>query len=220
MIALEQLGKYKENNRIEAKEALGGLPVSIWETYSAFANTLGGIILLGVEEKKDKSLHAVDLPDPIYLIEEFWRIINDPKKVSVNILTESDVQTDCADGKTIVVIRVPRAETKDKPVYIGSDPISGTYRRNGDGDYHCTAEEVGAMIREAKRRPKKLPACDSTDTVIEFLTDHVRCTKDDIAVLPGMTPDKADAELKKLVSEGIVIAEEESGSRSYRLKER
>jgi hypothetical protein len=29
-----------------------------------------------------------------------------------------------------------------------------------------------------------------------------------------MTPDKADAELKKLVSEGIVIAEEESGSRS------
>ena len=101
MLDFSNLQQYRENNRIEAKEALGGLPESIWETYSAFANAQGGVILLGVEELPDKSLHALDILDPGWLIEDFWRIINDPKLVSANILTEEDVQIHNVDGKQI-----------------------------------------------------------------------------------------------------------------------
>ena len=39
MIDLKDIGKYRENNRLEAKRAQGGFPESLWETYSAFANS-------------------------------------------------------------------------------------------------------------------------------------------------------------------------------------
>ena len=103
MIDFSHLEKYRENNRIEAKKALGGLPRSLWETYSAFANTLGGIIMLGVEEYKDKTLHTVDLPDPEKLVKEFWDIINNPNKVSVNILSTKDVTVEVVEGNHIIV---------------------------------------------------------------------------------------------------------------------
>lgn len=149
MIDFSNLTAYRENNRIEAKKALGGLPHSIWETYSAFANTIGGIILLGVEEHKDKTLHPVDLPDPEKLIKEFWDIVNNPNKVSVNILTDRDVSVQDVEGNHIIVIRVPRADRYDKPVYLDDNPMTGSYRRNGEGDYRCTREEVQAMLRDA-----------------------------------------------------------------------
>jgi hypothetical protein len=38
-IELDNIGQYREGNRIEAKKAMGGLPNSLWDSYSAFANT-------------------------------------------------------------------------------------------------------------------------------------------------------------------------------------
>ena len=148
MLDFSRLEQYRENNRIEAKKALGGLPKSIWETYSAFANTLGGIILLGVIETADKTFDSVDLPDPDGLIREFWHIINDPLKVSVNILAEKDVYVEEINGDRIIVIKVPRADRADKPVYVDND-TRNTYRRSGEGDYRCTYEEYQTMVRDA-----------------------------------------------------------------------
>ena len=149
MIDLQNLGKYTENNRIEAKKAVGGLPKSIWETYSAFANTLGGVILLGVEKLEDKTLSPVLIADPEDLVEEFKAILNNPQKVSVNILAEDDIKIEQSKGYKIVLINVPKAKASEKPVYIDNNPYTGTYRRNGDGDYKCTRTEVKAMIEKA-----------------------------------------------------------------------
>ena len=131
MLDFNNLQNYRENNRIEAKQATGGLPESIWETYSAFANTQGGVILLGVEELADKSLHAIDLLDPQWIIEDLWTGLEDPKVVSRNILTPDDVEIHVVDGKQIIAVTVPAAAWEQRPIFIGGDPIRGTFRRSG-----------------------------------------------------------------------------------------
>ena len=156
MIDLMNVAAYRENNRIEAKKALGGLPKSIWETYSAFANALGGVILLGVEEHKDTSLSPVDLPDPEGMVRQFRAFLEDGKTVSANILTEESVRIAEVDGRHIIAIEVPRARRTLRPVYIGGDPMTGTYRRNGEGDYRCKREEVLEMQRDAARETQDM----------------------------------------------------------------
>lgn len=172
MIDFNNLEKYRENNRIEAKKAMGGLPGSIWETYSAFANTLGGVILLGVEEWPDKTLHAVDLPDPDKLIKEFWNNVNNPNKTSVNLLSSKDVFVQEVDGNHIVVINVPRAERSYRPVYLHGNPLS-TYRRNGEGDYKCTKEEYQAMVRDASVKTQDMLVLNEMDMSV-FNKESVR----------------------------------------------
>ena len=148
MIDITNISTYKENNQLEVKKATGGLPNSIWETYSAFANTNGGYILLGVDENSDKTLNIIGLPNPEKLIADFWNTINNPQKVSFNILSDRHVQIIEIDGKKIISIEVPRADRALKPIYLNEKPFTETYRRNGEGDYRCNREMVQAMIRD------------------------------------------------------------------------
>ena len=149
---LEYLADYREDNRIEAKRAQGGLPHSLWETYSAFANTLGGVILLGVAEAEDKSLYSVPGLEPEELVRQFWESVENPACVSVNLLRPEDVRIERSEGNRIVVIFVPKAPEQLRPVYLGLDPFQGTYRRCGEGDFRCSQEEVTHMLANAAER--------------------------------------------------------------------
>lgn len=149
MAFLEDLGTSYENDTLEAKEARGGLPKSLWETYSAFANTRGGTILLGVRELQSHELVAVGVDDPRGMVADFWNSVNNSQVVSENILTEEDVSIINEGSTSIVAITVPRASHTQRPVFIRENPFRGTFRRNGEGDYHCTTDEVRAMMRDA-----------------------------------------------------------------------
>ena len=146
---IHRLSEYREDNRLEVKKASGGLPHSIWETYSSFANSDGGLIALGIDEDKKHQLHVVGVANPEDLIRDFWNTINNQQKISLNILTDKMIYEHHIEDKTVIVIEVPRAEREMRPVYVGTDPMKGTYRRNHDGDFHCTREEVAAMYRDA-----------------------------------------------------------------------
>lgn len=142
-----ELARYRENGYVEAKEALGGLPESLWETYSAFANAEGGVILLGVGENPDHSFRILELLDPEGLLEEFWAIVRNPEYVSVNLLKEEDVQILREEGKCIIAIFVPEAPPEEKPVHLLRDPWRHSYRRVGEADKRCSREEVEQMLK-------------------------------------------------------------------------
>ena len=146
---ISKLSEYSEDNCLEVKKATNGLPNSIWETYSSFANSEGGLIVLGVEEDKNHQLHIAGVNNPDELIRDFWNTINNQQKISLNILTDKMVSVQTVEDKQIVLIEVPRAEREMRPVYVGTNPIKGTYRRNHEGDFHCTREQVLAMLRDA-----------------------------------------------------------------------
>jgi hypothetical protein len=39
------------------------------------------------------------------------------------------------------MIKIPRATRSQGPIYIEQNPLTGTYRRNYEGDYNCTEQE-------------------------------------------------------------------------------
>lgn len=149
---LEMLS-FGERINLECKKAESTIPNSVWETYSAFANTDGGLILFGVEEhlkENDfrKRFSFVSINNPEQRLKDFWNTINS-EKVSGNILVDADVGICEINGANIMWIQVPRANYRNKPVYINSNPLKGTFKRNHEGDYHCTEEEVKSMLRDA-----------------------------------------------------------------------
>ena len=122
--------------------------MSLWETYSAFANCDGGVIILGVKENKDGSWAVTGLENSAKLQKDFWDTVNNRNKVSVNLLTDGDVEAFEESGNVILVIHVPKAKREQKPVYINGNMFNGTFRRNWEGDYHCNRSEVLAMLRD------------------------------------------------------------------------
>ena len=178
---ISQFDEYREDNRREVKRANGGLPVSLWDTYSAFANCYGGVIILGVKEEKDGSWKTTGLQNEAKLRKDFWDTINNPKKVNINLLSDDDVETYTVGEKkdVIMVIYVPMAKREQKPVYINNDIFNGTFRRNFEGDYHCTRLQVKAMLRDQTERTMDMEVLDKVpmtdlnyDTIRGYRNSH------------------------------------------------
>lgn len=147
---ISKFDSYKEDNRREVKKANGGLPNDMWETYSAYANTYGGVIILGVRELDDKHWKTTGLKvaDKEKLLDNLWNLLHNHNKVNINLLTESDVETYEVGADIIIVIKVPMAKRSEKPVYINNDMFNQTFRRTSSGDYKCTRLQVKAMLRD------------------------------------------------------------------------
>ena len=139
-----------ENDELEFKGAKGGFPGSFWETYSAFANTNGGIIILGIKEKQD-GLKSDNLTheDVDKLQKDLWAGLGNRNTINLNLLNNDDVKPLKVEDSYVLIVMVPRASRDQRPVHVGHDPYSGTYRRGYEGDFKCTRSEEQRMFADA-----------------------------------------------------------------------
>jgi len=138
---------FYEGIQVEYKGAKSDLPGSLWETYSAFANTNGGWIWLGISQRDDGTLDMHGVRDAHKQLADFWSTLRS-NKVSRSLVTDKDVKVIEVEGRSLIKIHVPRADRRERPVYIGLDPYKGTYRRNHEGDFLCNREEVTRMFSD------------------------------------------------------------------------
>jgi predicted HTH transcriptional regulator len=97
-----------EGEEVDFKQTISQ-PYKIAKTISAFANSKGGVLLVGV--KDDKTISGVDPEEEKYLLETASDFYCDPPIH----LTYQEVEDDEED-KTVLVVRVK--ESNDKPHFI------------------------------------------------------------------------------------------------------
>jgi predicted HTH transcriptional regulator len=130
------------------RDGKGELPASFFETYSAFANTDGGVVLLGLRETRQGGFEIAGIEEVSRVTKALWDGLNNRQRVSVNLLREQHVSVVVIDGKQVLRIDVPRAPRQMRPVFVGQNPLIGTYRRNYEGDYRASEDVVRRMTAE------------------------------------------------------------------------
>ncbi|MBQ9509459.1 MAG: putative DNA binding domain-containing protein [Bacteroidales bacterium] len=161
---LNNLLMESESEDVEFKHASGGFPGSFWDTYSAFANTEGGTIILGVIEKND-GFYLDPLPDELVdkYKKDFWNNVNNKSTVSCNLLKNEDLQVVKFNDYNIILFHIPCARREQRPIFRTTNPYNGTFKRNNEGDYKCTEKEVQRMYADAN---------DSTPADSRILTNY------------------------------------------------
>lgn len=143
---LRELLQCHENISLEYKKSRKDLPKDFWETYSSFANTRGGYIILGVEEDEERNPVVKGVENPEKIKTDLVTIASNRNKVNIDVLKQEDIQILEVQGKQIISIYVPEAPIQLKPVFL-NNTITQSFIRKHDTDIKVSEEELGALLR-------------------------------------------------------------------------
>jgi len=130
---------------LELKESRKKVPDSAFESVSAFLNTEGGHIVLGVSDDKE----IVGLIDVDKIQNDFIGSLRTPEKFGSPVQFEEYLKRH--DDKNVLIFYIPEANRKDKPIYVKTKKQGNVaFIRKGGGDYKCGKAELDRMIADAQ----------------------------------------------------------------------
>lgn len=147
----------KDDDQVEVKAAGGGLPQNIWETISAFANTEGGFLLLGLDESLGFAPAEGFSPDKI--LNQLRAGMGDgpTENPKVQPVPNFQVRQDEVDEAPVVLVEIEPLRHDDPhrkpPCFVVAQGIlRGSYKRVGDADRHLNPYELYLLDLAARHR--------------------------------------------------------------------
>lgn len=133
---------------VEVKRAAGGLPQNVIETMSAFANSRGGIIILGLDERA--GFAPVGVSDPVAIRDELAGVARSKLTPALAPI----IDTVPFEGAILVLAEIEVLPPAQRPCYVTARGLyNGAFVRVGDGDQRLTAYEID-RLRESPGQPR------------------------------------------------------------------
>lgn len=183
--AIERLrAQHNDDADYEAKSCATTLSKSVWESVSAFANTDGGTLLLGVDENENFTVPPQFDADKT--INQFVDGMSDGSKDGAKVVSPPpySIHRDTLDGAQMVSVQVHENDAAHKPCYVKSKSVStGSYKRQDDKDILLSPTELFEMQNvykpsEADRAPiTDADRGDLDDATVAAIIDAHRDTK-------------------------------------------
>ena len=175
-----------ERGSVEAKRAQNALPGTAWESMSAFANTDGGTILLGVDENGG-AFDVVGVSDAAKVTQDLQAAcaeLEPPLRPRISVLE--------LEERSVIVAEVPPLARSARPCYRRAQGPHGTaFIRVGDADQALSRAEVDEMLAsraglDHSRRPAPEHAVVDAAAAADFCA-YVRGLADRFAALDDET---------------------------------
>lgn len=135
-----------DDHLVEVKSSVGKVPRDLWPSISAFANTDGGLVILGLVEKEGFA-PATDF-DAGKILDALRGCLDETPGAQAKMqpVPDFDLEQHRVDDADVVLLRVHPLRDKPGarlPCYVVAQGMTtGSYKRVGDADKHLSAYEI------------------------------------------------------------------------------
>ncbi len=204
-----------EGEEVDFKQTISQ-PYKIAKTISAFANSKGGVLLVGV--KDDKTISGVDPEEEKYLLETAADFYCDPPIH----LTYQEIE-DEEEGKIVLVVRIK--ESNDKPHYVRdkNDQLHAYIRQNDKsvpaGKTMLDLMKKGQLAGQTSNgKMVSIPLTSFNERKLRvYLTKHERITLRQFMQIVNISRRQAARILTDLTISGVIRVHEHEKEDYYTL---
>jgi ATP-dependent DNA helicase RecG len=176
---------------VEVKASAKELPSKIWQSVSAFANTSGGLIILGLDE--DDGFRPVKHFAIDKVLNQFITGMGDGDPNGARIAQPPSYHPHryTFEGSPVIAIEVEELETDKKPCYVaGRGIVGGSYKRVDDHDVRLSPSEIYSLqnyLTPSRVDRKNVAAATVDDLMAELVDGLLERQRDSRALMGAQT---------------------------------